>query len=105
MIKETAACKKLLKYCFPSESFSIQIRRARDYSRSSDCIEIRIAGKTPADKVISALRKNTSGISVDRMGKVMISHDKNKYEIRDPETNEWADMNLCEFIEVGYIFN
>lgn len=105
MIKETAVCKKLLKYHFPNESFSVKIRRSHDYSRSSDCLMVRITGNTPIDDVLFVLRNDTFGMCVGRMGKVMFSRDFNSHSMRDPVKNIWVDMGLCEFIEVGYTYD
>ena len=103
MTNQTRICRNLLRLYFPSVKFSIRLIRAKNYLDSSDKLEIRYDADVPMDRVMEVLRTNTRGIKTDRIGKVQIS-SSDKFEMYNPETGRFEDMDLCEFIEVGYLY-
>lgn len=104
MTSQVRVCKNLLHEHFPSVNFSIKLIRARNYCDSSDKLEVRYDADVSTDKVIEVLRKWTGGMKIDRIGKMQIS-SSNRSCMYDPTAGRYEDMDLCEFVEVGYVYD
>lgn len=99
MTEQVKTIKNVLSFYLPAGNYSVRIRRAGDYARSSDTITVET--NLICDEVISVLKRISKGIVIDRKGKVLCKIDNTSPIMYDPVLQINVDFDLCEFIEVG----
>ena len=105
MRKETRLIKTLLKENFPSVDFSVTLKQPKNYVCSSDKIVVLYDWdkcKIPSDVFIEYLQKNTKHIEVGVQGKQLVKLNYFQSLVYNIKTDTWDDVDLVDFIEVGY---
>lgn len=105
MRDETYLIKTLLKENYPNINFSVTLKQPKNYVQSSDKIVILYdwnSCKIPCDIIIEYLKKNTKNIAVGMQHFPLTKFTDFVPIAYNVKTDTWDDMNLVDFIEVGY---
>lgn len=101
MRQETRLIKELLKAKYPDKKFKFQYRQPSSYYNSSDKLIITISKDVDVNEVISIINENTRGIKVFKSESISaINNLTNEPYIRIPNSEEWFDADVLEFIEI-----
>ena len=100
--RETKIIQSLLKEIYPNKKFSIQLKQPSSYVSNSDKIKIKCPEFVDVNNVITELKKYVHGIDVYEKGSFgYISHINNTPYI-EMSNGDKVDMDMVEFIEVGW---
>lgn len=102
---ETYLVKNLLKEKFPEVNFSVTLKKPKNYVNSSDKIIVLYDWnkcKIPSDVFIEYLKENTKHIEIGVQGKQLAKLNYFQSMVYNVKTDTWDDVDLVDFIEVGY---
>lgn len=106
MRQETKLIKDILNNEFPNQKFKFRYIQARNYIDSSDKIKITCEKNLDIEDVIKCISKYVLGIKTYRKGSVATIYEPynifNHPKIMSIVYGEWIDVDVLEFIEVGY---
>lgn len=101
MRQETRLIKELLKSKYPDKKFKFQYRQPSSYYNSSDKLIITISKDVDVNEVLSIINENTRGIKVFKSKSISaINNLTNEPHIHIPDSEEWFDADVLEFIEI-----
>lgn len=97
----TRLIKELLSSKYPDKKFTFQYRQPSSYYNSSDKLIITISKDVNVDEVVSIINENTRGINVFKSKSIsVINNLTNEPYIHIPDSEEWFDADVLEFIEI-----
>jgi hypothetical protein len=95
---ETKLIKDILRAEYPDARFHVRFCAAAQYVDGSD--KITIKSPISYNDLRTTMQHYTRGICIFPKGMIASRGGECKPEVLNPQTKEWVDFDLCEFIEV-----